>query len=118
MWPRLASLVADRFVLAWLAGAAIWLAYLGSLALGGGRYDKAGQPLGADHVQYYVVGQLVDEGEPALIYDEATMRRRQKELGGEKWEGYLPFRYPPFYALCFAPTSRLDYVVSFLVWTL
>src|SRR5262245_13992345 len=118
MWSRLASLVADRFVLAWLAGAAVWLAYLLSLALGGWRYDRAGHPVGADHVQYYVVGQLVNEGEPALIYDEATVTPRQKQLGGDDWKGYLPFRYPPFYALCFAPTSRLDYVASFLVWTL
>lgn len=118
MWPRLASLVADRFALAWIAGAGVWLGYFVSLALGGGRFDAAGHPLGADHVQYFVVGRLVDEGTPRLIYDEATMTRRQKEIGGDAWKGYLPFRYPPFYAPAFVPTSRLGYLGSFLAWTL
>jgi hypothetical protein len=45
------------------------------------------------------------------------MSRRQKEVGGDEWKGYLPFRYPPFYALCFAPTSHLPYEASWLVWT-
>jgi alpha-1,2-mannosyltransferase len=117
VWTRLASLAADRFVLAWLAGAAVWLGYAVSLALGGGSHDAAGHPVGADHVQYYVVGRLVDEGDAPLIYDESTMTRRQKEIAGEGWKGYLPFRYPPFYALAFAPTSRLGYLGSFLAWT-
>jgi Glycosyltransferase family 87 len=117
MWSRLASLVADRLVFAWLAGAAVWLGYLGSLGLGGWSHDAAGHRIGADHVQYYVVGQLVNEGDAALIYDQETMTRRQKEIGGEGWKGHLPFRYPPFYALAFAPTSRLSYEASFLVWT-
>jgi hypothetical protein len=117
VWSRIAALVRDRLVFAWLAGAAVWLAWLGSLTLGGWHHDATGKRAGADHVQYYVVGQLVNEGEPGGIYDEKTMSERQKEVGGEGWEGFLPFRYPPFYALCFAPTSRLDYEVSFLVWT-
>jgi hypothetical protein len=114
---RLASFIADRFVLAWLAGAAVWLAYLVSLALGGWRHDASKLRLGADHVQYYAVGQFLDEGEPALIYDEPAMTRRQEEIAGEGFKGVLPFRYPPFYALAFAPTSRLSYEASFLVWT-
>src|SRR5262249_58558802 len=32
------------------------------------------------------------------------------------WKGVLPFRYPPFYAPCFAPTSRLPYEASWAVW--
>ncbi len=117
VWSRLAALVRDRLVFAWLAGAAVWLAWLGSLAVGGWRQDATGHRVGADHVQYYVVGQLVNEGESGLIYDAKTMTERQKAVGGEGWEGFLPFRYPPFYALCFAPTSQLSYEASFLVWT-
>jgi len=123
VWSRLASAVRDRLVLMWLAGAAVWLAWLVSLALGGWRHDLKGHRLGADHVQYYVVGELVNEGASGLLYEKSdpgkvtTMERRQKEIGGEGWEGYLPFRYPPFYALLYAPTSRLSYEASFLIWT-
>jgi hypothetical protein len=114
---RLAFLVQDRLLLARLAGAAVWLVWLISLALGGWRHDFVGHRLGADHVQYYVVGQLVNEGQAEKVYDLPTTTARQAEVGGERWEGVLPFRYPPFYALCFAATSRLPYEASWLVWT-
>jgi hypothetical protein len=118
VWSRLAVLVRDRLLLARLAGAAVWVAWLAGLALGGWTHDVRERRVGNDHVQYYVVGQLLDEGTPGLIYDPDTMSRRQAEVGGRGWEGFLPFRYPPFYALCFAPTSRLSYEASLLVWTL
>jgi hypothetical protein len=117
-WPeRLALLVKDRLLLGRLAGAAVWLVWLVSLTLGGWRHDVVGHRIGADFVQYYVVGALVDEGKAEKIYDLPTMTARQAEVGGEHWEGVLPFRYPPFYALCFALTSRLPYETSWLVWT-
>lgn len=117
-WSRVAALLRDRLVFGWVAGAGFWLSWLVSLALGGWRHDATGHRVGADHVQYYVVGRLVAEGYAARIYDAATMAERQKEVGGEKWKGFLPFRYPPFYAPCFTPTSRLSYEASFLVWAL
>ena len=108
--------VRERLLLAKFAGAAIWLSWLLSLALGGWTHDATGHRAGADHVQYYVVGQLVAEGHSDLIYDLPTMTALQKEIGGPEW-GVLPFRYPPFYALCFAPTSQLPYLASWLLWT-
>src|SRR5262245_13014549 len=116
-WGRLAALAQERLILARLAGAAVWVAWLGSLAAGGWLFDAVGHRLGADHVQYHVVGRLVAEGRVADVYDAEVMRERQAEVGGPAWQGYLPFRYPPFYALCFAPTSRLPYEASFLLWT-
>jgi hypothetical protein len=113
----LADAVRRRLPLARLAGVALWLAWLGSLAAGGGRYDATGHPLGADHVQYYVAGRLVAEGRAELVYDLPAMSARQAEVGGPAWKGVLPFRYPPFYALCFAATSRLPYEASWVVWT-
>jgi hypothetical protein len=115
--PTLADAVRERLNLARLAGAAVWLAWLVSLALGGWRHDATGHPLGADHVQYYVVGQLVREGRAEGVYDLPTMSARQTEVGGPSWQGVLPFRYPPFYALCFAVTSGLPYELSWLLWT-
>jgi hypothetical protein len=103
--------------LAGVAGAAVWLAWLISLAVGGWRADAVGHRLGADHVQYYVVGQLIAEGRAAEVYDHETMQARQAEVGGPGWQGFLPFRYPPFYALCFWPTAWLPYEVSFLLWS-
>ena len=113
----LSEAVRERLLLAKLAGAAVWLSWLISLARGGWTHDATGHPAGADHVQYYVVGRLVAEGRSDLIYDVPTMTAMQKEVGGDHWEGVLPFRYPPFYALCYSPTSKLPYVASWLVWT-
>jgi alpha-1,2-mannosyltransferase len=113
----LSEAIRERLLLGKLAGAAVWLAWLVSLALGGWTQDATGHRAGADHVQYYVVGRLVTEGGGHLIYDVPTMTALQRDVGGPQWEGVLPFRYPPFYALCFAPTSRLPYMASWLVWT-
>ncbi len=114
----LSEAVRERLLLAKLAGAAVWLGWLISLALGGWTHDAVGHPAGADHVQYYVVGRLVVEGRSELIYDVPTMTAMQQEIAGPHWAGVLPFRYPPFYALAFLPTSQLPYVASWLVWTL
>jgi hypothetical protein len=113
----LAAAVRERLLLARLAGAAVWLAWLVSLALGGWRFDAAGHRLGTDHVQYYVVGRLVAEGHAEQVYDQGVMSARQAEEGGPAWKGWLPFRYPPFYAVCFSLTSRLPYEASWALWT-
>ncbi len=148
----LAALVQDRLILAILAGSAVWVSYLISLGIGGWRHDMTGRPVGADHIQYYVVGRLLNEGRAEKIYDEETMTEYQKETAARKdlsrnnriayvtivlqqqplaaaiesgyflvidepWKGYLPFRYPPFYALCYAPTSHLPYEACWLVWS-
>ena len=117
MWSRLVNLVRDRLLLARLAGAAFWIGWLVGLAIGGWGHDVRGHRVGADHVQFYVAGQLVNEGRADRLYDAEVMSRRQGEIGGAGWRGFLPFRYPPFYALCFALTSRLPYEASWLVWT-
>ncbi len=114
---RLSEAVRSRLLLAKIAGAAVWLAWLISLAVGGWTHDATGHAAGADHVQYYVVGRLVAEGRSQLIYDLPTMTEMQKEVGGAKWEGVLPFRYPPYYALCYPLTSQLSYPASWLVWS-
>ncbi len=114
----LAEAVREHLLMAKLAGAAIWLAWIVSLALGGWTHDSTGHPTGADHVQYYVVGRLVAEGHGEMIYDEPTMTALQKDVAGPHWKGVLPFRYPPFYALCFAATSQMPYIASWLVWAL
>jgi hypothetical protein len=113
----LAPAVRERRVLAWMAGAAIWLGWLLSLARGGWTQDATGHRLGADHVEYYVVGKLVREGQAGKVYDLDTMKDRQAEVGGPDWPGVLVFRYPPFYALVFAPTSGLPYELSWGIWT-
>ena len=113
---RLADVLQDRLQFAKLAGLGVWLAWFVSLALGGWTHDVMGHPAGADHVQYFIAGGFVADGRSELIYDVDTMATHQAELAGEKWDGVLPFRYPPFYAICFAFTSFLPYIASWLLW--
>src|SRR3954447_8181197 len=87
----LSAAVRERLLLARIAGAAVWLSWLVSLAVGGGTHDATGHRVGADHVQYYVVGRLVTDGRSELVYDVPTMTDMQKDVGGDHWEGVLPF---------------------------
>ena len=53
MWSRLASVVRDRLVLAWLAGAAVWLGWLISLGLGGWTQDAYVKPFNTNANDYF-----------------------------------------------------------------
>ena len=113
----LADWLRRRFVIAWIAGAAMWLVWVVSVALGGGRYDYVGQLLGADHMAFYSAAHLIADGRGAHLYDYEYLSGYQAQLAGPPWNGLDAYRNPPFYALLYLPTARLDYVASVWIWT-
>lgn len=100
-------------------GAAMWLVWLASLAVGGWYKDADGTLVGADHLAFYHAAHLIRDGQQGRIYDYLDLAHEgyQQRLIGWEWGGFEAYRNPPFYALLYLPTADLSFYTSFLVWT-
>jgi hypothetical protein len=107
-----------RLAYAWIAGGALWFAWLLSLLLGAGKFDLAGQVAGTDYVQFYAAGSTVQRGEGDRLYDLEYQKNLQQDIVGKTFGGYNAFIYPPFLAWVFVPLSQLPYMWSFTIWSL
>lgn len=107
-----------RLAYAWLAGGALWFAWLLSLLLGVGKFDLAGQVAGTDYVQFYAAGSTLQRGEGARLYDFEYQKKLEQDIVGKTFGGYHAFITPPFFAWVFVPFSLLPYMWSFTIWSL
>lgn len=107
-----------------VVGAASWLVWFVSLAIGGGYKDAERQLVGADHLAFYHAAKLIRDGDQHRIYSylELNAEGYQQKLVGWDWGGehnmFEAYRNPPFYALLYVPTAGLSYYWSFVIWTL
>ena len=73
-----------------------------------------------DFIAFYTAGTFVREGRASQLYDLNAVKQFQRELAagrGEDLNGtYGPWWNPPFYALCFAPLSRMPYPMALKAW--
>jgi hypothetical protein len=111
-------LTLPRLAYAWLAGGALWFAWLLSLLLGTGKFDMAGQVTGTDYVQFYAAGTTLQRGEGVRLYDFEYQKKIEQDIVGKTFGGHHAFITPPFYAWIFVPLSLLPYVWSFAIWSL
>ncbi len=96
---------------------ALALAFLFSLA-GSGANTATGR-LGGDLPAFYGVSRIVLEGDAPDMYDWDRQIQAQAGLfPADEKEGFLPFVYPPFVALAYAPLSLLPFRVAYVVHTL
>jgi hypothetical protein len=107
-----------RLSYAWLAGGALWFAWLLSLLLGAGKFDLAGQVAGTDYVQFYAAGSTLQKGEGARLYDFEYQKKLEHDIVGKTFRGHHAFITPPFFAWVFVPLSLLPYMWSFAIWSL
>ncbi len=107
-----------RLSYAWLAGGVLWLAWLGSVLLGPGNLDLAGQPVGTDFLEFYAAGKTLLRGESARLYDMEYQARLQQEIIGPGLGAYYAFITPPFFAVPFVPLALLPYGLAFALWGL
>ncbi len=107
-----------RLSCARLTGAVLWLGWLFSLILGPHYVDLAGQPLGADYLQFYAAGKTLAQGESAYLYDVEFQRQLEQSIIGPGLQTYHAFITPPFFAWLFVPLAALPYGVSFAIWSL
>lgn len=106
-----------RLSYAWLTGGVLWLAWLGSILLGPGNLDLAGQPVGTDFLEFYTAGATLLRGESAHFYDMDYQARLQREIIGPDLRAYYAFITPPFLAALFAPLALLPYGLAFALWS-
>jgi len=107
-----------RLAYAWIAGGALWFAWLLSLLLGAGKFDLAGQVIGTDYVQFYAAGSTVQSGAGARLYDFEYQRKLEQDIVGKTFVGHHAFITPPFLAWVYAPFSMLPYIWSYAIWSL
>jgi hypothetical protein len=117
-YARLADWLRPRLWMGLVIGVTPWLAWLGSLAVGGWYKDSFHQLFTADHLAFYHAARLVREGDEQRLYDYGTLNATnyQRLLIGWPWDGFEAFRNPPFYALLYWPTAGLSYYLSAAIW--
>jgi len=70
-----------------------------------------------DFAAFYIGGQFLLEGRMAELYDYAAQKALQTDLVAPVIkDGILPFIYPPFTALLYAPFASGSYVMGLLLW--
>lgn len=76
-----------------------------------------GRTLGGDFAGFYVAGKILNEYEPARLYDmELEVRLQQgTDVGMDKTQ-MLPFAQAPYIGQLFRPLALLPYRWAFVVW--
>ena len=76
-----------------------------------------GRPLGGDFVAFYVTGKILNEYQPARIYDISLEVALQHEtLPGMSKDDMLPFAHAPYVAQIYRPFALLPYKWAYIVW--
>jgi len=72
-------------------------------------------PATTDFASFYAAGNLVNDGTPALAYDQAA-HYAAEQRATEPGIDYQYFYYPPVYLLLCAALARLPYLVAFVAF--
>lgn len=76
-----------------------------------------GRPMGSDFVQFYAAGKLLNQHQPALIYDIPAFSKLQHQVVPEMSPTQmLVFGYPPVVSALFRPFALLPYRWAYCVW--
>ncbi len=76
-----------------------------------------GRPMGSDFVQFYAAGKLLNQHQPAVIYDIPAFSKLQHEIVPEMSPTQmLVFGYPPVVSALFRPFALLPYRWAYCAW--
>jgi alpha-1,2-mannosyltransferase len=106
-----------RMTYAWIAGIALWSAWLISVLFGPGNMDLAGQVIGTDYLQFFTAGETIRQGQSANLYNFAFQSQLEQTIAGPGLINFHAFITPPFLAWLYVPFTVLPYSWSFLVWS-
>jgi alpha-1,2-mannosyltransferase len=107
-----------RMSYAWIAGAALWLAWMASIVFGPGNMDLAGQVIGTDYMQFYAAGTTFLHGQNSDLYNFSYQSLLEQEIAGPGLTSFHAFITPPFLAWLYVPFAALPYTWSFFAWSL
>ncbi len=107
-----------RLSYAWIAGGTLWLAWLISIFTGSNGFDRAGQVIGTDFLQFYAAGQTLLRGESSHLYDFYFQSSLEANIIGPGLKSFHAFITPPLFAVIFLPFSMLPYILSYAIWSL
>jgi hypothetical protein len=102
-----------RYSAGLLVGMAI--AFVVSVFSAQGARTLAGR-LGGDFPAFYGAARIVASGNAAALYVLEQQRASQQDILPER-AGFLPYAYPPFVALAYAPLAALPYRVAYVLHT-
>jgi Glycosyltransferase family 87 len=118
---RAASFLTRGRVVAWVLGLSLVVVagYAVRLAQGDLPLDSTDQPITPDLAADLAGSEIVLNGAPDALYDQA----RQIETAREMFPGldqtyYSPYISPPWVAYAYSPLALLPYMAASLVWTL
>jgi hypothetical protein len=114
--PGKPFLNSKRLGYALIAGVIMWIGWLGSILLGKGNHDAAGQIIGTDFLAFYTGGEIISRGQSANLYNLLYQHEVQQSIVGGEWPDLDLYVNPPFYAWLFVPFAQLPYPVSALLW--
>jgi len=76
-----------------------------------------GRPLGGDFVAFYVTGKILNEYEPARIYDlDLEVRLQHAAVEGVSQTEMLPFAHAPYIGQLYRPFALLPYKWAYVAW--
>jgi hypothetical protein len=82
--------------------------------------DPHNRGFGLDFIAFYTAGDFVREGQTQKLYDLNAVNMFEHQLAAlnhfELGRTYGPWWNPPFYALVFAPFTRLPFPAATLLW--
>jgi hypothetical protein len=118
-WQKINRILTpQRLSYGWIAGGALWIAWLVSIILGPGTLDLANQVVGTDYLQFYAAGKTLLQGKPDQLYDFEFQSQLESFIAGPGLVNFHAFITPPFLAWLFVPLCYLPYTWSFTIWSL
>ncbi len=76
-----------------------------------------GRTLGGDFVVFYVTGKILNEYEPARIYDlDLEVRLQHGAVEGASQTEMLPFAHAPYIGQVYRPFALLPYKWAYVAW--
>ena len=101
----------------WMALAGGLVACALSLYYGFQGETFMGRPMGSDFVQFYAAGRVLNQHQPARLYDIPSFSRLQHEIVPEMSPTQmLVFGYPPALVQLFRPFALLPYKWAYCAW--
>lgn len=88
----------------------VWFTLTGSEG-----WNRSGNLIGVDFVQYYAASKLALAGDAVGVYDHETLFAAEDELV-EGDPGRWPWSYPPSFLLLVLPLAKLSYLWALAVW--